>query len=474
MYIFVQKTSVVIQHVSCNVIHLFRQVLASPEARALQHMFFSERAAGKLQGVKARPKKVKKVGIIGAGTMGGGIAMCFAQIGCKVVLVDREQRFLDRGIQTVKGNYARSVKRGSRSQAQVDAIMSKIETAVDYASLADADLVIEAVFEDLSLKKEIFAKLDKVCQPNCILASNTSFLDIDAMAAATARPAKVMGMHFFSPANVMPLLENIRGAQTDDETLATCQAVGGKIGKWPVLVENRYGFVGNRMIQYYSQEARTMLNEGALPAQVDAVAVDFGMPMGPFMMSDLTGLDIGFQAKKKRGEVDVKTNIQDALVESGRLGMKNGKGYYDYVDGRKRVKSEEVIRMVKEVAQNNGQPQRQLGEQEILHRLFYPLINEGFKILEEGVAKKPSDIDVVYAHGYNWPRVTGGPMHYADEIGLEKIVTTLQKYHEQFPSKSYFKPAKLLLDCVQAKQSLAAFWQKNGGNYKFTSAKAKL
>ena len=453
---------------------LFRQVLASPEAQALQHMFFSERAAGKLQGVKAKPAKVKAVGIIGAGTMGGGIAMCFAQIGCQVILVDREQKFLDRGLKTIQGNYARSVKRGSRSQTQVDEIMKRIHTSVDYAALKDVDLVIEAVFEDLALKKEIFQKLDAVCKPDCILASNTSFLDIDAMAMATKRPQKVMGMHFFSPANVMPLLENIRGAQTDDQTLATCQAIGGKIGKWPVLVENRYGFVGNRMIQYYSLEARTMLNEGALPAQVDAVAIEFGMPMGPFMMADLTGLDIGFQAKKKRGEVNVDKNVQDALIEAGRLGMKNGKGYYDYVDGRKRVKSDLVIEMVKKVAQNNGLPQRQLSDQEVLERLFYPLINEGFKILEEGVAKKPSDIDVVYAHGYNWPRVTGGPMNYADRIGLDKILGTLQKYEQQYPSQGYFKPAKLLLDCVEAKQSLAAFWQKNGSNYKFASSKAKL
>mmetsp|Transcript_19016 Transcript_19016/g.24827 ORF Transcript_19016/g.24827 Transcript_19016/m.24827 type:complete len:717 (+) Transcript_19016:159-2309(+) len=452
---------------------LFKTLLGSPSANALQHIFFSERGAAKLS-VKAKPAKVKEVGIIGAGTMGGGIAMCFAQIGVKVILVDREQKFLDRGMKVIKGNYARSVKRGSKSQAFVDRALSLISTAVDYSALKNADLVIEAVFEDMKLKKEIFKKLDAACKPECILASNTSYLSIDEMASVTKRPQKVMGMHFFSPANVMKLLENVQGAKTDDQTLVTCTQIGAKIGKWPVLSQNMHGFIGNRMLTFYGTEARNMIMEGALPAQVDKVATDFGMPMGPFAMTDLTGLDIGFQARKRNGNIDVKTNLQDALCESGRLGMKTGAGYYDYKDGRTRVTSELVNDLVLQISANNGHKRRDFSEQEIFERLFYPLINEGFKVLMDGVARQPSDIDVTYCHGYNWPRITGGPMHYADAVGLQTIADRLTAYAEKYPKVKYFAPSDLMRKCVESNSSLTKYWAKNGKQYKFVAKAPRL
>jgi len=326
----------------------------------------------------------------------------------------------------------------------------------------------------MQLKKEIFEKLDAACKPGCILASNTSYLSIDEMAAATKRPEKVMGMHFFSPANVMKLLENIQGAKTDNVTLVTCTSIGTRIGKWPVLSQNMNGFIGNRMLTFYSTEAGSMAMEGAMPAQIDKVATDFGMPMGPFAMSDLVGLDVGFQARKRKGLSDPKMNLKDALCESGRLGMKNGKGYYDYKDGRTRVPSKLVDDLVVEISANNGYKRRSFTDQEIFERLFYPLINEGFKVLEDGVARQPSDIDVTYCHGYNWPRVTGGPMHYADVIGLKKIADILTKYASTYPKAHYFAPASLLKECVASNSSLSKFWAKNGNNYKFVPKTPRL
>jgi len=440
---------------------LFSELIGSKEANALQHMFFSERASAKIAGLKAKPAKVNKVGVIGAGLMGGGIAMCFANIGIYVVIVDRQVDFLEKGMAVVRSNYERSVKRGSRSQASIDTSLALFSTSVDYDALKDCDLVIEAVFEDMVLKKEIFGKLDKICKPGCILASNTSFLSIDEIASATSRPQDVIGMHFFSPANVMKLLENVRGSRSSDTTIATAMSIGNKIGKWSVLVGNCYGFVANRMFSYYSMQATQLLMEGCLPAEVDKIASDFGMPMGPLSMSDLTGLAIGFEAKKRKGLVNTDMDIRDWLVETGRLGMKSNAGFYDYSKDRKRSVNDRVNNKILEISKNKGIERRHIETQEIFERIFYPLINEGFKILEEGFADRPQDVDVVCCHGYNWPRITGGPMHYADNIGLSKVLTALQKYQSIYPDESCFVPSKLLQDCVASGKNLADYWNSS-------------
>mmetsp|Transcript_40428 Transcript_40428/g.65153 ORF Transcript_40428/g.65153 Transcript_40428/m.65153 type:complete len:554 (-) Transcript_40428:68-1729(-) len=454
---------------------LFKQLVGSREANALQHIFFAERAAGKIAGLKAKPKPIKKVGIVGAGLMGGGIGMCFANTGIAVVFIDQQQKFLDKGLSVVKGHYARSVKRGSKTQAAVDAALALMSGSVDYSSLSDVDLVIEAVFEDMKVKKEIFAKLDKVCKPGCILASNTSYLSIDKIASATSRPGDVIGMHFFSPANVMKLLENVRGAKSSDTTIATAMAVATKIGKVAVLAGNCHGFIANRMFGQYLGEANEMLQEGSDLVTIDSVAEEFGLPVGPFRLSDLTGLTVGFERRKRLGLVFPDKNIKDWLVENGRLGMKTSKGFFDYTPERKRIENKEVNNQIMKIRANCGITQRKIDNQEIFERLLFPIINEGFKILEEGFADKPSDIDVALCLGYNWPRVTGGPMWYADTMdgGLEKLLAALTRMSNLFPDKKHFKPSNLLVECVQSNMPLAKFWAKNGQRFK-VSGKSKL
>lgn len=443
----------------------FFKLMRSPESNALRYMFFAERAGAKVKGLTAKPVHINEVGIIGAGLMGGGIAMCCANVGIRVVLVDVSQKALDAGLKVVHTNYERSVKSGSKSENSVKKALSLISATTDYAGLANCDLVVEAVFEDMDLKKKIFQQLDKATKPSCFLCTNTSYLNIDEIAAVTGRPERVMGTHFFSPANVMKLLENVRGAKTSDETIATMMEWGKRIGKWVILVGNCHGFVGNRMMALYSESARTMLEEGATPSQVDGVALAFGMRMGPLAVADLVGLDLGSQALKKTGQWKPSTVVVHALVEAGRLGQKSQKGFFDYVE-RKQQPSAEAIQIIKKVAENKKVAQRELSKTEIEQRLFFPLINEGFKILQEGMAQCPADVDVCYVHGYSWPRYRGGPMLYADQVGLAKVLAGLEALK--------IEPAQLLKQCVAEKTTLAKYWKAHGDEILAKSRKSKL
>jgi 3-hydroxyacyl-CoA dehydrogenase len=444
----------------------------------LQYMFSAERDGGKIKGISTKPQKINSVGIIGAGLMGGGIGMSCAEAGISVVLMDVNEKGLERGLALIESNYARSVKRGSRTQQSVDACRARIVGTLMYEDLAQCDMIVEAVFEDMDTKKQIFRKLDEVAKPGAFICSNTSMLDIDAIAAETSRPEYVMGTHFFSPANVMKLLENVRGAKTSDLTIATCMAWGKRIGKWPILVGNCHGFVGNRLIGQYSGMATKVLDMGVMPVEVDSAIEKFGNKMGPFRMADMVGLDLGIQANKKKGLFKPDVNVKDAIIDAGRLGQKNGKGYYDYADGRTAAPSAEVNALIAKMAAAKGVAKRtftgavwcivctlmlysltasltifSLAEEELVGRMFFPLINEGFKVLEEGFAQRPSDIDVCYVHGYGFPRYRGGPMYYADKVGLAVVRDTLKEVG--------IKPAALLEECVVAGKTLAAYWKEH-------------
>jgi len=443
---------------------LFRKVLGGREANALQHIFFAERGAAKVPGLKSKPLPIKKVALIGTGLMAGGIAVTFAEKGYDVIMLDREQKFIDKGMSVIKKNYERSVKRGSKSQAFVDKALSKLKTTTTYNDLKDVDLAIEAVFEVMEVKKEVFAKLDKACKPACILASNTSFLSIDEIASATNRPEKVIGMHYFSPANVQPLLEVVRGAKSSPETIATAMAQGTKTGKWGVLAGNCPGFIANRVMSHYGAEAQRMLMEGADLFNIDKAATDYGLPLGPLQLRDLTG-DVGYEARKKKGIVDPNKNINDWLAQEGRLGMKSGAGFYDYDENRKPSVNKNVTKKIAEIRKNLGIKQREIGQEEIFLRLVLPVVNESFKTLEEGYAMKPGDIDVALVHGYSWPRITGGPLHWADSYGLDKVLSSLDSFASKYPGKDHFDASKLLRDCVASNQTLAQFWSKNGAKY---------
>ena len=432
--------------------NLFMELAIDPQARALQHMFFAERQANKIANVSksAKAKDIKSLGIVGAGLMGGGIAMCAANAGIKVVLLDISEDAVKKGLAVILKNYQRSQKRGKLTEAKVQKRMSLIQPSTNYEDFSDCDMIIEAVFENMDIKKKIFRQLDQVCKPGAFLCTNTSALDIDEIASATNRPEFVAGTHFFSPANVMKLLENVRGKKTNDETILTIMAFGKKIRKVATLVGNCHGFVGNRMIAFYTEQAMALITEGALPGQVDKVAYEFGMPMGPFQMMDLVGLDLSWRERKRAGTDDPKNNVADALCEEGRLGQKTGKGFYQYDENRRPVPDDHVSNLIVQVSKNRNVTRRNISDEEILQRLFYPLINEGFKILEEGYAQRPSDIDVVYCYGYGFPRYRGGPMKYADEVGLDHIAESL--------SKLGFQPSNLLLEAAK-KGSLARLWK---------------
>ena len=430
----------------------FIPLIVSPESTALRYMFAAERGGKKISDVpkSVKGKKIKSVGIVGAGLMGGGIAMSCANVGIKVTILDIDQNNLDRGMRLIAANYDRS---RSMSAAQKSKAKANFIPTTDYGKLAQCDLVVEAVFEDLSVKQKIFRRLDEVCKPDAFLCSNTSALDIDAIAGA-CRPERrplVMGTHFFSPANVMKLLENVRGRETSDYTIATMMQWGTRIGKWCILAGNCRGFVGNRMIAFYSGAGRAALQQGALPEEVDAAARKFGMRMGVFAMADLVGLDLGIQATKKAGMYNPKKVITHALVDMGRKGQKAKAGWFDYPDGRTPKPSQAVNTLVRKMYPLRGA--RPSAEQ-ITRMLFMPLINEGFKILEEGMAQRPADIDVCYVYGYNFPKHRGGPMHYADAVGLKKVKETLLALN--------VKPAKLLEDCIAANMTLAKYWKKHG------------
>jgi 3-hydroxyacyl-CoA dehydrogenase len=418
---------------------LFGKVIASPESAAMRYMFFAERQANKIPDVPADTPTlpVKTVGVIGAGTMGGGISMNFANAGIPVKIVEMKQEALDRGLGTIKRNYDNTAKKGRLTAADVDKRIGLLTGSLNLEDLADCDLIIEAVFENMDIKKEVFAKLDKIARPGAILASNTSFLDVNEIAAATARPESVIGMHFFSPANVMRLLEIVRGDKTSKEVINTVMKAAKTINKVGVLVGVCPGFVGNRMLAKRQQQAQAMLNEGAMPWDIDRVLYNFGFPMGPFAMSDLAGLDIGWSKENSKGET-----IRDVLCEMDRRGQKTGAGYYDYDESRAAKPSPITEKIIREFAARSGVNARAISDQEILERTIYPMINEGAKILEEGKAIRASDIDTIWITGYGFPIYRGGPMYHADQVGLAKVVERLEHYEKQMGD--FFKPAALL------------------------------
>lgn len=404
----------------------FLKLMGGSQSAAQRHMFFAERQAAKIDGLaKDLPlRDVRKVGVIGAGTMGGGISMNFLSKGIPVTIVEMAQENLDRGAGVIRKNYESSAAKGRFTTEQVENMMSLLTPSLRLEDLADCDLVIEAVYESMEVKKELFGKLDGICKTGAILASNTSYLDIDEIAASTSRPHDVVGMHFFSPANVMKLLEVVRGAKTADDVLATAMAVGKKIGKVAVVAGVCHGFIGNRMLSTRQQPAMQLLLEGATPAQIDKVHTDFGMPMGPFQMSDLAGLDIGWHRDPSRIET-----IRDALCAAGRFGQKNGKGFYDYDAKRVGTPSAEALAIIEEFRATSNLPKREISDQEIIERTLYPMVNEGYKILEEGKAQRASDIDVVWIYGYGWPIYRGGPMFWGELEGAGKITEALERHN---------------------------------------------
>jgi len=409
---------------------LFLELVAGDQSKALRHKFFAERQAGKIDGLPADTPllPIEVVGIIGAGTMGVGISTSFLAAGFPVVLVELNQAALDRGAAAIGRNFENSVAKGRMSREAADSALAQLRPALNMADLSNCDLVIEAVFELMEVKKDIFTQLDGIAKQGAILATNTSYLNVDEIASVTGRAEDVLGLHFFSPANIMKLLEVVRGAKTRPPVLATCMQLAKRIGKVAVVSGVCHGFIGNRMLAARQAQANLLILEGAKPADVDRVLVEFGMPMGPFQMSDLAGLDIGWDPMKSSS-----STIREILCERGRRGQKTGKGFYDYDDRRKPSPSGEVDAIIAEFARKSGYEQRQIDDREILERLILPMVNEGAKILEEGIAQRASDIDVVWLNGYGWPAWTGGPMFWADLQGLDEIVAGLERYAGSMP-----------------------------------------
>ncbi|OBX18271.1 3-hydroxyacyl-CoA dehydrogenase [Erythrobacter sp. QSSC1-22B] len=413
---------------------LFSKLMTGTQSAAMRHYFFAERAANKIDGLAAdtSPIPVEKVGIIGAGTMGGGIAMNFLSAGIPVTILEMKQEALERGTATIRKNYENTAKRGRMTAEQVEGAMGRLTPTLDYGDLADCDLVIEAVYESMDVKKEVFGTLDETVKQGAILASNTSYLDIDEIATATKRPGYVVGLHFFSPANVMKLLEVVRGEKTRDDVLATAMKLSKAIGKVAAVSGVCPGFIGNRMLSKRQEQANQLIMEGANYWDVDDVLLEFGFPMGPFQMGDLAGIDIGWHRDPSK-----VTTIREALCAVGRFGQKAGKGFYDYNEARQRTPSDEVKAIIADFAQKSGTPQRDISKEEIRERLLYPMVNEGAKILDEGMAQRASDIDVVWINGYGWPLYTGGPMFWADTIGLDTVVAGLEKH--DLPVSDYLR-----------------------------------
>ena len=430
---------------------IFINLMWTPESRALRHLFMAERAASKIPDVPSdTPKRdIKLVGVIGAGTMGGGIAMNFLNAGIPVKILEMKQEALDRGLGTIKKNYEAQVKKGKLKEDKYAQRMALLSTTLSYDDLKDCDLIIEAVFEEMGVKEAVFKQLDAVAKPGAILASNTSTLDVDKIASFTKRPQDVVGMHFFSPANVMKLLEVVRGKATAKDVLATVMAVGKKIKKTAVVSGVCDGFIGNRMIERYSQQAGFLLDEGATPQQVDKAIEKFGFAMGPFRMGDLAGNDIGWAIRKRRytEKSDMKySKTADLLCEKGRFGQKTGAGWYDYQAGKRdAIPSQEVLDMIEQHRKDAGITPRKISDDEIVQRLVYALVNEGAKILEEGIASKSGDIDMVYLTGYGFPIHRGGPMHYASEVGLFNVVQAMNRFAQNpMDDANAWKPAPLL------------------------------
>jgi len=438
---------------------LFGECMADPQRDALMHVFFAERRAARIPDVTPDTPRhpVRLAAVVGAGTMGRGVAMCFADAGIPVLLTDLNDDRIDEALDHIRRTYASSVRRGRLQASEVAVRMDRIDTALDLESLDDVDLVVECVFEDPALKRELFERLAKSTRQHCVLASNTSTLDIDAIAGSTSRPGSVVGMHFFSPAQVMRLVEVVRGPRTDLPTLATTVDVARTLGKIPVVAGSCDGFIGNRMLAGYKREAEFLLEEGALPHQVDAALVAFGMPMGPFAVADLGGLDVGWRIRRHRGPTPGvrRSRIADRLCEMGRFGQKTGAGWYRYDEGGRDPLADPVVEdVIAAESRALGMPHRSIEAEEIVERCIYPLIREGACILEDGIALRPGDIDVVYVYGYGFPAWRGGPMYYADRLGLDHVRDRLAHYHAHH--HDFFRPAPLLDRLVAEHRTFAS------------------
>ena len=438
------------------------QCLKHPQREALIHMFFSEREVAKIPDVpKDTPSlDINQAAVIGCGTMGGGISMCFLNVGIPVTVLELDEEALQRGIGVIRRNYEIQVKRGRMSAEEVESRMQLLTGTTRYEDLGQADVIIEAVYENIDVKVETFEKMEAVAKPGAILASNTSGLDIDRMAAATSRPQSVIGLHFFSPANVMKLLEVVRGEATSKETIATAMKLGKSLRKVAVLSGNAPGFIGNRMLAGYTRQAGEIILQGATPYQVDNVMLNFGMPMGPFQMNDLVGLDLGWRARKLAGmqpeDVPITARVADKLCEKERFGQKTNRGYYIYPEGSRAGQADpEVVEIVEQTSQELGITRREIDDEEVLKRCLYPLINEGARILEDGIAIRPCDIDVVYINGYGFPEVTGGPMFWADQQGLDNILADIRKFDAEYGGEAW-KPAPLLERLVAEGRNFAS------------------
>jgi len=440
---------------------LFVKCLFSGQSKALIHVFFGEREVAKIPDIPkdTPPIPVNKAAVVGAGTMGGGIAMVFANTGIPVLLKEADQPALDRGIANIQKNYASSVKRGRFTQQFVDECLKRIQPTLSFDGFSDADMVIEAVFEGMALKKEVFAELDRVCKPGAILASNTSTLNIDEIASATSRPASVIGTHFFSPANVMRLLEIVRGKATSKEVIATCMQLSKKLGKIGVLAGNCRGFVGNRMFGPYRREAQFLVEEGASVEAVDKALVDYGMAMGPLSTGDLAGLDVGWRIRKEYRHLEkpgIRQPIaEDQLCEMGRYGQKTGAGWYKYDENRRATPDPEVAELIRKWTTEAKIPQRQISADEIVDRCIYALVNEGARILEEGFALRAVDIDIIYLNGYGFPAYRGGPMWYADTVGLKSVYDRVLEFRKQHGE--IWQPAPLLRELAEQGKKFADF-----------------
>lgn len=434
----------------------FLECKASPQSRAMRHAFFAERSCGKIPGLdkSITPASVAHVGVIGAGTMGTGIAMCFASAGMQVTLLELSEDNLQRGLALIKERYQQSQQRGRISETQMQTNIELIRGTQHYSDFAEVDLVVEAAFESMQVKREIFSQLDSICRPDAILATNTSYLNINSIAEATAHPERVLGMHFFSPAHVMKLLEVVNAEQTSSASLATALSVAKRIGKIACAVGVCYGFVGNRMYSCYGREANALLLEGATPSQIDQAMQQWGMAMGPLSVTDMSGIDIGYKARRERDDPPddpLFFRAADLMVEHQRLGQKTSAGFYDYANGKK-LDDTASVELLQAEARERGIKARDIGVEEIQQRLILALINEGARILEEGIAIRASDIDVIWLNGYGFPRWRGGPMCYADEIGLEDVIALIDEIHAQADgaAKSYWQAANILRELASS------------------------
>lgn len=438
---------------------LFKQCLMSDQSKALIHLFFGEREVAKVPDVpKETPvRAVRSAAVVGAGTMGGGITMTYANAGIPVILKEVSQEQLDRGLTIIKRNYANSVKKGRFTQEFVDQRLALIKPQLSYDGFGDADIVVEAVFEGMDLKKEVFKELDRICKPDAVMASNTSTLNIDEIASVTSRPQMVIGHHFFSPANVMRLLEIVRGKSTSKEVIATSMALAKRLGKIGVLVGNCRGFVGNRMVEPYSREAQFLVEEGARVEDVDRALYEFGLAMGPLAMGDLAGLDVSWRIRKEYKHLERpgirRPLVSDRLCEMGRFGQKTGKGWYQYDENRRPIPDPEVQQLIESVAAGAGIQRRVISAEEIVERTIYALVNEGARILEEGFALRAADIDIIYVNGYGFPAWRGGPMFYADMVGLPKVYDRVREFHKQHGE--LWAPAPLLRELAEHGRSFA-------------------